>query len=171
MSGTLQRLEPEPRTGAVRSERGGVVVAGLGNEYRRDDGVGPMVAAQVASRAAVRDIGPIVDPLDLLGRWDGADVVLVVDAVDSSSPAGTVQVVELPARIARQGSASTHGISLAGVLALARTIGRAPRRVVVVGIEGADFGRGTGLTAEVSAAVPVAVGKIVEMVEELGRCV
>ncbi len=149
---------------------GGVVVAGLGNAYRRDDGAGPVVAAEVATRAGARDIGPVVDPLDLLGRWDRAALAVVVDAIRSSAPPGTVHVVELPERIAERGVTSTHGIGLGGVLRLARAIGRAPQRVIVVGIAGADFGRGTGLSAPVDAAVAVAVGKIVDMVEELHAC-
>ena len=73
-----------------------VVVAGLGSEFRRDDGAGPLVRARAVHEAGVgRDIGPISDPLDLLGVWDGADLVVVVDAVRSGAPPGTVQVVEL----------------------------------------------------------------------------
>ncbi len=64
-----------------------VVVAGMGNEYRRDDGAGPAVAAASAKEApATIDIGPVVDPLDLLGRWDGADLAIVVDALRSGGP-------------------------------------------------------------------------------------
>jgi len=51
-----------------------VVVASLGNEYRRDDGAGQIVAAAIAEQApGVDNIGSQVDPLDLLGRWDDAD--------------------------------------------------------------------------------------------------
>lgn len=58
-----------------------VVIASLGNEYRRDDGAGQVVAARAAEQAPeVHDVGPQVDPLDLLGRWDGADLAIVVDA-------------------------------------------------------------------------------------------
>jgi Ni,Fe-hydrogenase maturation factor len=42
--------------------------------------------------------------------------------------------------------------------------------VVVVGIEGDDFGKGKGLSPAVTAAVPLAVGKVVELIEEAQRC-
>ena len=41
------------------------------------------------------DIGPLTDPLDLLGAWDGADLAIVVDAVRSGAAPGTLRVVDL----------------------------------------------------------------------------
>lgn len=163
---------------------GRVVVAGIGSEHRRDDGVGPVVArlATGACRGGVpgpdaSDVGPLDEPLDLLGRWDDAALAVVVDATCSGLPAGTVQEVRLaagdaattgpgrgtsPPRAGHRtpGTTSTHGIGLVGVLRLARAVGRAPREVVVVAIEGADFADGVGLTPAVAAAVPVAVERV-----------
>ncbi len=150
-----------------------VVVAGLGSEYRQDDGAGPLVAARAVDEAGLgRDIGPIADPLDLLGAWDGADLVVVVDAVRSGAPAGTVHVVELDGEADLGGSSatSTHGIGLAGVLRLARAVGHAPVRVAVVGIEGENFGRGMGLSPAVESALPAAVHRVVELIGEVATC-
>ncbi len=151
-----------------------VVVAGLGSEYRRDDGAGPLVAARAVEEAGTgRDVGPITDPLDLLGVWDGADLAVVVDAVRSGAVPGTVHVVELEGGglpSGRSGTTSTHGIGLAGVVRLSRAVGAAPRRVVVVGIEGEDFGRGTGLSPAVEAALPGAVDRIVDLIGEGRPC-
>jgi hydrogenase maturation protease len=154
-----------------------VVVAGLGSEYRRDDGAGPLVAARAVEEAGVgSDIGPLTDPLDLLGAWDDADLAIVVDAVRSGSAPGTLRVVDLwggtdaDAPTDRSGTTSTHGIGLASVLRLARAVGHAPTRVVVVGIEGEDFGRGTGLSPAVDAAVLVAVRQVVELMSEVRTC-
>ena len=154
-----------------------MVVAGLGSEYRRDDGAGPLVAARAVEHAGVgRDIGPLTDPLDLLGAWDGADLAIIVDAVRSGAAPGTLRVVDLaggdgaatPA--GRSATTSTHGIGLAGVFRLAHAVGHAPRRVVVVGIEGEDFGRGTGLSPTVGAAVPGAVNRVVDLIREVRVC-
>ncbi len=155
-----------------------VVVAGLGSEYRRDDGAGPLVAARAVEEAGTgRDVGPITDPLDLLGVWDGADLAVVVDAVHSGAAPGTVHVVELEGGgghgvpDGRSATTSTHGIGLAGVVRLSRAVGAAPDRVVVVGIEGEDFGRGTGLSPAVEAALPGAVDRIVDLIGEVRTCV
>lgn len=164
-----------------------VVVAGLGSEHRRDDGSGPIVATRaVEATGTATDVGPLSDPLDLLGRWDGADLAIVVDAVRSGAEPGTVHVVDLDARGAPTGPGtprsgdpdagdavaltSTHGIGLAGALRLARITGHAPRRVVVVGIEGEDFGMGCGLSQAVEAAVPRAVRRVTALIEEGATC-
>ena len=150
-----------------------VVVAGVGSEYRRDDGAGPAVAARAVEQSpATHDIGPLVDPLDLLGRWDRADLAIVIDAVRSGAAPGTVRVLELTGTTVSSspGVTSTHGISLSGVLRLAQAIDQAPGRVIVVGIEGDDFGRGLGLSPAVDAAIPVAVQRVVDLIKEVQVC-
>jgi len=108
--------------------------------------------------------------------WDDADLAVVVDAVRSGAAPGTVHVVELGvgddggAAHLRTGATSTHGIGLAGVFRLARAVGHAPGRVVVVGIEGQDFGRGEGLSAPVKAALPGAVDTVLELIREAEAC-
>ena len=152
-----------------------ILVAGLGSEYRCDDGAGPLVAERAVQQAGIgRTIGPLSDPLDLLGLWDGAAMVVVVDAVRSGAAPGTVHVVELgPGGAAdhdRSAATSTHGIGLAGVLRLARAVGSGPDRVVVVGVEGENFARGTGLSPAVETAVPEAVRRVVELIGTVATC-
>ena len=156
-----------------------VVVAGLGNEYRRDDGAGAVVAARVAAMdGSVRDIGPVVDPLDLLGRWDDVDLAVVVDAVRSEDPPGTVRVTSLPTasrqpdrgRPSRRHAVSSHGVHVADVLRIARAVGSAPCRVVVVAVVGEDFGRGPGLTAAVEAAIETAAEAVLELARRASPC-
>jgi len=168
---------------ATEGETSRVIIAGMGSEHRRDDGAGPEVAGRVAALAgSVCDVGPVVDPLDLLGWWDDAELVIVVDAVRSGARPGTVSVIdvspeEIPPkedagfpRTPTSAGASTHGIGLSGALRLARAIGSAPRRVVVVGIEGVDFERGTGLSPTVEQAVPQAVERVLALIGEVQSC-
>ena len=171
MSDTASTTEKSGMVGAARK----VVVAGLGSEYRRDDGAGPAAVSMVVQQCpGVTVVGPLEDPLDLLVLWDEAALAVVVDAVSSGSPPGTVQVVELdPAapgpshERGASGTNSTHGIGLAGVYRLARAIERAPSRVVVVGIEGSDFGQGVGLSQGVAEGVEHAARHVVEMIREV----
>jgi hydrogenase maturation protease len=128
---------------------------------------------------AAATIAPLSDPLDLLGRWDGTDLAIVVDATWSGEPAGTVRTRRLetadPASIdsssARLNSrASTHGLGLDDVLRLARSLGSAPARVVLVGIEGSDFGLGAELSPSVAAAVQEAAYAVLELIKEAHQC-
>ena len=157
-----------------------VVVAGFGSEDRHDDGVGPIVAERVvAEMPDSNNVGPLSDPLDLLGVWNNADLVVVVDAVASGAPIGTVRVLEVDVAGLSQfesdadpvvSLSSTHGIGLAGVLRLARALGQAPRRLVVVGIEGERFDLGTGLSERVASATGDAVEQVVNLIREAQLC-
>jgi hydrogenase maturation protease len=126
----------------------------LGSRYRGDDAVGPLVADRLrAAGATVLDCDD--EPTRLLDAWAGLDLVVIVDAVSSGSPPGTVHRFDpgeapLPADL---GLASTHAFSVPEALELGRALGRAPRRVLVVGVEGAAFGMGDPLTPAVAAAL------------------
>ncbi len=154
-----------------------IVVAGIGNLYRGDDGVGPLVAELFANENRdVRDVGPLAEPLDLLGRFDGADLVIVIDAVRSDDPTGTVRVLDLVVADsvdesgAEPAVTSTHGIGLAGVLRLAYAVGRAPQRLVVVAIEGEAFELGNSMSEAVKAAVPEALAAVATLIDNELRC-
>lgn len=187
----------EPRQVGSSRRAPCIVVVGMGSEWRRDDGVGPAVARLVAQRCVegtlhCRVVTPLGDALDLLGHWDGADLAVVVDATRSDLPSGSVSRIELEEPpsgcspevpiangttsgvrehpVVGRGVSSTHGIGLAGVLRLARAVGRAPVRAVVIGVEGEDFGHGTELSPAVSMAVDRAAEAVVELVEEASEC-
>jgi len=171
--------------GGATTVSGGVVVVAMGNEYRRDDGAG--AAALDGVRAGLGALGPIgarvvvtgpfTDPLDLLGEWDHADLAVVVDAVRTGTPPGTVTVLELGDDIGPEHvelvdgrPVSTHVMGVTAALRLARAVGRAPRRVVVVGIEGEDFGEGIGLAPAVEAGVAEAAARVLDIVGSSSRC-
>jgi hydrogenase maturation protease len=127
----------------------------LGNRHRGDDAVGPLIADRLrAAGATLLDCND--EPTRLLDAWDGLELVVIVDAVRSGAAAGTVHRIDagdgpLPREL---GLASTHAFSIADTLELGRALGRAPRRVVVVGVEGAAFDMGDPLTPAVAAALP-----------------
>ena len=61
---------------------------------------------------------------------------------------------------------STHAFGVGEVIELARALGRLPGRVIVYGVEGAEFAACDGLSPAVAAAVePLAA----ELIEE-ARC-
>jgi len=180
-----------------RSSSPRVVVVGMGSEWRRDDGVGPAVVRRVEEHAAdggfarCRIVVPLADPLDLLGLWDGADLAVVVDATRSGLSPGTISRIELgderkettgdasgcplhshgtADESVADASSSTHGIGLTGVVRLSRIIERAPRRIVVVAVEGEDFGQGTELSPAVASSVDEAANCVIELIWESLAC-
>jgi hydrogenase maturation protease len=142
-----------------------VVVIGIGNGYRSDDGAGLAVAERLRAEAPDLDIvANELEPLRLLDAWVGADLALVVDAVSSGAEPGTIHrfdaTDDLPPVTVFHGS--THAIGVWDAIALARTLGRLPGRVLVYGIEGERFSAGDRLTPAVAAAVEALVPELVE---------
>lgn len=81
---------------------------------------------------------------------------MIVDAVHSGAPAGTIHRFDaaagpLPASL--RSSTSTHLVSLAETIELARTLDRLPASVTVYGIEGERYDLGAPVTPAVAAAI------------------
>ncbi|MEU8585855.1 hydrogenase maturation protease [Streptomyces sp. NPDC048664] len=142
------------------------VVIGIGNEFRRDDGVGHAVIALLRERAAAGALPPgtVVrecdgDPGRLIELWRGAHLTVVVDACFPSPahPGRVHRWQPAPAssmwRTGASGRHSTHALGLAETVDLARVLGRGPGRLIVYAVEGADRSLGTGLTRSVAEAV------------------
>ena len=73
------------------ADAGPVVVIGVGNEFRRDDGAGPAVVARLRDLAppGVRLVITDGEPTRLIDAWAGAALAVVVDAVRARvAPAG-----------------------------------------------------------------------------------
>jgi hydrogenase maturation protease len=127
-----------------------MMVVGIGNDWRSDDGAG----LEVARRVGGLQLGG--EPVGLLSVLGGAGEVTIVDAVSSGAPPGTVHTFEAglePLPAALFGSSSTHALGVAEAIEIARSLGKLPARVRVIGIEGAGFDYGCGLSPEVEAAV------------------
>jgi hydrogenase maturation protease len=132
------------------------VIIGLGNEFRGDDAAGLAVIDQLRSRGlpGVRLIASDGDPVAMMDAWDGAESVIVVDAVVSGDTAGTVHIWHDSVPSASQSArSSSHQLDLADTLALADALSRSPRGLVVIGIEAAVVAPGRSMTPEVLSGV------------------
>jgi hydrogenase maturation protease len=134
-----------------------VVVIGVGNEYRRDDGAGPAVVTSLRGRVPpeVELVLSDGEPTRLIEAWTGAALAVVVDAVRADPPRpGRVHRFVLDGPLApTTRTASSHGFGLDDAIRLALALDRMPGRLVVHAIEAADLSQGPGLTSLVAAAV------------------
>ncbi len=139
-----------------------MLVIGVGNDLRRDDGVGRVVASTIEEMAlpGVRVMTRSQLVPELVEEIAGSDRVVVVDA--------SIDSVSLTARLAEAGTdpAMTHHGSPEALVSLARTIGLAMPDVYVVGVPAADLGLGEGLTPPTAALVSEAVETVLAL---LGR--
>jgi hydrogenase maturation protease len=134
-----------------------MLVIGVGNAYRGDDGVGPAVLALLREEElpGVRLLECDGDCSALLDAWRGVGAVVLVDAVSSGAPPGTIYRFDALARaLPREVSfQSTHAFGVAEALALGRTLGQLPAKLIIYAIEGKTFTTGVGLSPEVELAV------------------
>ena len=139
------------------------LVIGIGNPDRGDDAAGVLAARRVHG-------GRVIEWADcsvLMDLWDSSDDVIVVDAMASGMPPGTVRRFEaqeekLPARA----FTSSHAMGIAEAVELARVLDRLPARLTVIGIEAGDLGTGAEPCPEVVAAAARVAD---EINEELAR--
>lgn len=138
---------------------------GIGNEYRGDDGVGRVVARRLAGLGLpgveVRESSG--ESFSLMELWKDAGSVLLIDAIQSGAEPGTVQRFDagdeaLPAEFVQQ--CSTHALSLAEAVEMARSLESLPPVVVIYGIEGLSFEHGNRLTPTVEKAAAEVVSRI-----------
>jgi hydrogenase maturation protease len=135
------------------------LVIGMGNEWRKDDGAGLAVARRLRGGVGLPDTVGVIElegePLTLMEAWSGSRETIVVDALGSGAPPGTIRRLDasskrLPAELFR---GSTHALGLAEAVELARALGRLPQRLLVYGIEGESFAAGSVLSPAVERAV------------------
>ncbi len=127
------------------------IVIGVGNRDRGDDGAGVAVAERVTG-VTTHTVG--AGSMDLYELWTDTDSVIVVDAMQSGAPPGTIRSFDVSA-IALPGEAfsSTHSFGPAAGIEIARALGRLPARIEVIGIEAGDLSQGAELSPEVAEAV------------------
>jgi hydrogenase maturation protease len=147
-----------------------VLVAGIGNVFRGDDGFGPEVARRLSGlpwpdgvRVVDYGIRGLHLAYDLLDPWD---VLVMIDAIPDRGRVGTVAVLEIGAgHVGRGTQVDAHGMDPATVLAtLAALGGRLPPRTLLIGCQVAETGDGMGLTPLVGAAVGEAADAVCSLV-------
>jgi hydrogenase maturation protease len=151
-------------------ERAGVLVAGIGNPDRGDDGFGPAVVARLraSSPAGVCIAECRGDVLGLIEQWSASAAVIAVDAAAPNDQPGRIYRFDLahepmPASLA---ACSTHALGLANAVELARRLGRLPERFIAYVVEGECF----DLAAPLSGAVAAAVAPVADRIRaELAR--
>jgi hydrogenase maturation protease len=131
-----------------------MIVIGVGNPNRHDDGLGPYVVDRLRERGLPDDVLAVSlgETTELIDLWDGADLAIVVDAV-RAAPAhpGRVHhltVADPPAERCR----AARGLDLGDTVELARVLRRLPRRLALYTVEVADVDHGVGLTPAVAEA-------------------
>jgi hydrogenase maturation protease len=145
------------------------LILGLGNPLITDDSIGLRVVETLGPRLAGRaDVEVSEDywgGLRLMERMIGFDRAIVIDAIQTGSPPGTIHRLT-PDGIPTQRSASAHDMNLATALEFGRQAGMhlPPNEAIrLVGIEAEDI---LTFSERCTPAVEAAIGRAVEAVLE-----
>ena len=149
------------------------LVLGLGNPLVSDDSVGLRVIAALRPLLADREEIEVDEDywggLRLMERLVGYERAVVVDAIRTGAPPGTIHHLTTDA-IPTQRSASAHDVNLPTALAFGRRAGAALPRdedILLVGIEVEDILTfADACTPAVAAAVPEAVRTVLAILGE-----
>ena len=157
----------------------GILIAGIGNIFKGDDGFGVEVAAHLARRN--QPIGVHVVDFGIRGidltyvLMDGYSVAVMIDTMQRGEPPGTVSVIEAEPEPMEyiddiDGLAfSPHDLDPAKVLRLAGMLGGACPRLLVVACEPLTFGDedgAMGLSPPVAAAIEPAVMAVETLIRQ-----
>jgi hydrogenase maturation protease len=137
------------------------LVIGIGNRFRSDDAVGPLIADRLAA-AGIPAIEHGGDGPGLIEAWGDHETVILVDAMKSVAPAGTIRRIDAQAEPVPAGlfHYSTHQLGLAEAIEMARTLDRLPPRLIIYGIEGVAFNFGETLSPAVGEALDAVCNRI-----------
>ncbi|HUZ78351.1 MAG TPA: hydrogenase maturation protease [Chloroflexota bacterium] len=143
---------------------GAVVVLGLGNIIMSDEGVGVHVIRRLLDDPRLPAGARLVDGgtlgLELLSVASGADVLIVVDAVDLDLAPGSVVRLGAAELFEMDRGASAHQLGVADLLSALRMLGAEPANVVLLGVQPKQVGLGTELSAEIEAALDPLVDQV-----------
>lgn len=145
------------------------LVIGIGNPDRGDDAVGVQVARQVAAQRLDVLALEFDDPSKALDAWTSEDTVVLADAISSGGRPGDIYVVDVKEQRLPEGNWSaggTHALGLAAVVELARSLDLLPHKLVVVGVEAAQFDHGAEMSEAVEAAVPAAAARVLATIDD-----
>lgn len=161
-----------------------ILIAGMGNVLRGDDGFGVETARRLAGRqplpAGVQVIEVGIGGIHLVQElMDGYDALIIIDAVEQGSSPGTCHVLQPEVPNLATWSAEQRGEFLADMhyttpakaLILAKALGVLPPELFIFGCQPAETeDLSTELSVPVQRAVPLAVEAILSLVSREQAC-
>ena len=158
-----------------------VLVAGMGNDLRQDDGFGIAVARRFSEGGVPEGVRVIEAGIAGIGLvqelMDGYEALVIVDAADRSEEPGAVRLlaVEVPdleeftQERRQEFLADTHYAVPSKALILGRALEVLPPRVYILGCQPKEHELGMGLSEPVERGVVEAVERLWELTSRLVR--
>ncbi|HPQ80383.1 MAG TPA: hydrogenase maturation protease [bacterium] len=135
------------------------VIIGVGNYLMGDEGVGVHAIAalqEVNLPGEVELIDAGTPGISLVHMIDGRRLAVIIDCADFGGKPGEIKSFD-PETLKRDENAeiSLHATDLLSALALAKSTGNYPKRVMILGIQPKGIEMGIRLSSEVESALPL----------------
>ena len=147
-----------------------MIIVGVGNPYRGDDGAGWAVIDElekmVDSKYLLKSQADVGELLDIFSRWP---IVYIVDACLAKAMPGSWQRIDALQESIPQERAqtSTHGFSLSQTIDLAKALHQLPKQLIIYAITGKTYLLKDLLSTPIAQAIhPVAK----EIFQEMQTC-
>ena len=142
-----------------------VLLLGLGNLVRSDDGVGVHAAFRLMSDPRVPSEVGVIDGgtqgLNLLPAITEATHIIAIDAVNAGAAPGTILRYEISELDTLPGSPSVHQIGFADLLDALRWLDNPIQNFILIGVQPEETGWGTKLSPPVEAALPTLIETVI----------
>ena len=147
-----------------------ILVLGIGNTLLTDEGVGVHVLQALRAGPALPDDVELLDggtlSFTLAGPIQDADALIVVDAANINSPAGTWRLFEgdaMDAFLLGNRKSTVHEVGLTDLRAIAILAGHWPKRRAMIAIQPQVMDWGELPTSVVAAAIPAVAAAIFDL--------
>lgn len=140
-----------------------IVVIALGNRFRGDDAIGPIVAERLNGRPhGCTIVEGRDDAMAIVSAWEKASLAVIIDASVSGASPGSIRRLEAGAQpLSREWArCSSHGLGLAEAVELGKALERFPGRLVIFAVEAGTLEKGAALSPQVMTAADEVVRKV-----------
>jgi len=165
--------DPFSLTGGEKVMNG--MVIGIGNRYRGDDAIGPLIIERLLSKMFpnISISESDGEPTGLISLFQGCDWCIIIDAIipniERNISSGMVVLLDLLMEENNQCTelCSTHAGGVFEAIGIARVLGYLPKRVFLVGVVGSSFRSGDQLSQSVQSAIEQALEEVGKLVRSL----
>ena len=149
------------------------LIIGIGNRYRGDDAFGCIVASELSGFLlfGVQCIEHDGEPAALMDCWQGAQNVVLIDAVSSGADAGKIFHFNLVRQALPEefNLYSTHAFGVPQAVELARALKKLPPEISFIGVEGECFDAGEQLSVPLLKAKDAVIANILDLLSQKER--
>lgn len=156
-----------------KTERGEILVIGMGNVLMQDEGIGVRAVEELQQRYRIPQGVEVIDGgttgMELFEPMRGAQSLIIADAVNTGDPAGTLVRIaneEIPAFF--QTKLSNHQLGVSDLLALLTLKGEMPEQVIIIGMVPHSLENRLGLTPEAEAGLEGMLQMLTHQLASLG---